>query len=358
MKKNILKITAILGLSLMAVVGIAQTQSDDDDKKKKKKIEKRIEVVEENGETKVTVTTIEDGKESTETYVGEDAKAFLEKEKAEREEMKGKHNVRIEIDIDDDENGNVKSQSKKVEVKEVDGEKVVTVTTEEDGEKTVEEYRGEEADEFLKNQDSGNHFLFEFGDGMMDMQFFKSEDFTGMSPEEMKTKMETLMKELDEKMKVMEFHFDSDSFDLDHSFDFHIFENMEEMPEHIKEMLENMDIDLDISTNGNGKRYMVGTMVVVEDIENEDGKENLDLEVFQVYPNPTDGMLNIQFKTDTKKPANVIVNDINGKELHNIKVDGSNTYNLNVDMEGHSTGTYFISVIQGKKAQRKKFILK
>lgn len=60
----------------------------------KNKIEKNVNVEEENGVKKVTVKTIENGKEKVETFVGDEAEKYLEKEKI---DSKGKKEIRKKI---------------------------------------------------------------------------------------------------------------------------------------------------------------------------------------------------------------------------------------------------------------------
>lgn len=60
------------------------------------KIEKNVNVEEENGVKKVTVKTKENGKEKVETFVGDEADKYLEKEKM---EAKGKKEIRKKIII-------------------------------------------------------------------------------------------------------------------------------------------------------------------------------------------------------------------------------------------------------------------
>lgn len=109
-----------------------------DHEKKSSKIQKEIEVEEVNGIKTVTISTIENGVETKEVFVGEEAERKLA-------ELEGKKDV-ISEEV------NEESAEKKVEVTvdENTKEKNVVITTTINGEETVERYEGGEAEEKLK----------------------------------------------------------------------------------------------------------------------------------------------------------------------------------------------------------------
>jgi len=110
-----------------------------------KMIEKEIEVEDEDGEKVVTVTTTSDGEVEVETYTGEDAEKFLEKHKD------GKaYKIKIEDEVDWEMDADCDMMKKKIKVEVEDGVKKVTVTTFDNGEKKVEVFEGEEADELIE----------------------------------------------------------------------------------------------------------------------------------------------------------------------------------------------------------------
>jgi len=126
---------------------------DDLDIIEKDKIVK-VEINDESGNKKITVTTTEDGKETVETYEGKEADEYFEKMNDEHEML---IDVNVEVDSNDDhiwihEGCNDKRIEKNVKVEIEDGIKKVTVTTTENGKKKVDVYEGEEADEILENE--------------------------------------------------------------------------------------------------------------------------------------------------------------------------------------------------------------
>lgn len=121
----------------------------------------KVNVEELDGEKKVTVTTKENGEEKVETFEGKEAEEYLEKMEKEDDMV-----IEVEVDTDSPDNvwihkdGDGNNIDKKVEVEIEDGEKKVTVTTNEDGKEKVEIYEGEEADEYLKNESGDKHLKF------------------------------------------------------------------------------------------------------------------------------------------------------------------------------------------------------
>lgn len=361
MKKNLLRISAVIGLCVITAVGIAQVNSsttDDDDKKKKRKIEKKIEVEDKNGVKTVKVTTIENGEKTVESYEGAEADAYLKKmEKAEAGEGK---QIKIEIDMDSDNSFNFEhdfsGDQKSVEVSVENGVKTVTVkTTDEDGNEKVEVYEGEEAEEYLKNEHHGHmHHMHGMNPSDMHMKF---KMFSDSNAFEFDGNFEDLMNEFHAK-------FDSDEFkqhmeemkekmgDMQQHFEFKVFEDGEELPEFLEEILEEMDISKD-----GEKRISMTTMVIIEDVDNQEGVEKLELESFNLYPNPTTGQLSIKFSANDTKPINVVITDVNGKQVHAQTVKGSKDYDLKIDLEDKANGTHIVSLVKGDKQISKKIIL-
>jgi len=114
------------------------TACSADHEKISSKIQKEVEVEEVNGIKTVTISTIENGVETKEVFVGEEAERKLA-------ELEGKKDV-ISEEV------NEESVEKKVEVTidENTKEKSVVITTTVNGEETVERYEGEEAEAKLK----------------------------------------------------------------------------------------------------------------------------------------------------------------------------------------------------------------
>lgn len=123
---------------------------------------KKIQVEDEDGVKKVTVTTTEDGEENVEVYEGEDADEYLK-------ELHGEGKFFMEFDapppdkklmwLDEDMHKHhiqEMGDKKIVEVEKDDDKTKVTITTFEDGKEKVEVLEGEEADKWLKENEAGD----------------------------------------------------------------------------------------------------------------------------------------------------------------------------------------------------------
>lgn len=114
-----------------------------------KTIKVNVEVEDENGEKKVTVTTTENGEEKVETFEGKEADEYLEN-------MEDEHDTIIDIDVDDEDNiwihkiDDAENIEKNVKIEINDGVKKITETTTENGKKSVKIYEGEEAEKYLQ----------------------------------------------------------------------------------------------------------------------------------------------------------------------------------------------------------------
>lgn len=129
----------LLLTALLAGLFISGSCSAQTPKTVKKEITKEINVTEENGQKKLTITSTEDGKSTTETYTGKEAEAKIK-------ELESGEEVTVHIESDE----KPADVSRDVLMKEIDGEKVLTVTTTENGKTTTETYKGTEADAKLK----------------------------------------------------------------------------------------------------------------------------------------------------------------------------------------------------------------
>jgi hypothetical protein len=132
---------------------------------------KEVKVEEKNGNVKITVTSIEDGEEKTESFEGEDAEDKLKKLRINTikngenkflikrlgKKMKWSDSNDRVIILDNDEHAD--EMTIKVNVEKNDGDLKVIVEEIEDGETKITEYTGEEAEEYLKSNKDENIFI-------------------------------------------------------------------------------------------------------------------------------------------------------------------------------------------------------
>lgn len=129
-----------------------------DNDKDCKEIKINVEVDDNDSGKVIIIKKTIDGKETVQEFKGEDALKFIEENGDEEHGIKfisedGEKHVVVNLDDDDihwisDENAD--EIDKKVEVEINDGVKKVTVTTTENGDKNVEVFEGEEAEEYLE----------------------------------------------------------------------------------------------------------------------------------------------------------------------------------------------------------------
>lgn len=150
--------------------------------------EKNVKVEKVDGEMIVTVES-EDGDESEVTvYTGDDAEKFLQDKKKD-----GKVNVImhkntgkkkaswVTLESESEKSDGKKEIQKKITVDKSGGELNVKVETTENGETKVEEFKGEEAEKFLKENEKGGvfHIFSEDGDGKHVTVKSSDDDSTG-----------------------------------------------------------------------------------------------------------------------------------------------------------------------------------
>lgn len=132
------KITLICSLlTMMVTLSNCNAQTG---KTVKKELTKEVNVTDENGVKKVTITTTEDGKTTTESFTGKEADAKL------KELESGEQVMETELDVEAGPDDVVKT----VNMEDINGVKTLTVSTTIDGKTTTETFTGEEADKKLK----------------------------------------------------------------------------------------------------------------------------------------------------------------------------------------------------------------
>lgn len=75
----------------------------------------------------------------------------------------------------------------------------------------------------------------------------------------------------------------------------------------------------------------------------------------KAYPNPTEGKLNIALKSGTYRYAELILTDIEGREILHTHRQYGNEYML--DMAGYPPGTYILSVLTDRDKHQKKIVI-
>jgi hypothetical protein len=87
--------------------------------------------------------------------------------------------------------------------------------------------------------------------------------------------------------------------------------------------------------------------------------ESKTVKALKIYPNkPFDNKLNLKFHAPQKGDVNVIVTDINGKEIGSQKFkDFQGDFMGQVDLKKNVKGTIFVTVTQGEDGTAKRVLI-
>ncbi len=75
-----------------------------------------------------------------------------------------------------------------------------------------------------------------------------------------------------------------------------------------------------------------------------------------IFPNPVEANITIQFNEELKKPINVVIYDVLGKQIVNTSEKPTRFFHLN--LSHLATGTYLLNIISGNRAFTARLIKK
>lgn len=295
----------------------------------KKEIQKTktVEVEEINGESQVTVTTIENGEKTIVIYKGKEADEYLEKniERAiedvhtvtmqRTETMEG---MEFHMDVEGMEKG--------------DARKIIVVTEGDEG----QEHRVEKV---VWNED-GNHSF--------DMEDMDVNITDGENGESIKIEMKYTDENGERVEKVMEFDEEQ------------ITKTIEDAQELLNDL--NIDIDLDIEMDQadakESKTVIIKKKIIIEDEEAilSDGGNSEMLSHLEISPNPSRGMVRLEFEPTQEGKVKISMDTIDGMNLYTDSYDGDGEYNKNIKLNDY-TGVVLITINQGNEVEVRKVIV-
>lgn len=305
-------------LGMVGIIGFAQTtgQADDDDKKKKK-IEKTVEVVNENGELQVTISTIEDGNKTVEVLTGEEAQAWLDKEEA----GEGDKEISISISMDDEDMTNAFEFH------------------------FSDDMDMEELHKMLSEKFEGMDNVFQFHvDSMMDLSVLKELHNIDIDMDSLQAEIHMRIKEMHEGMPQM-------------TSKMIVITDDEDLSEEEMKELEDMGVSIQVDGKGDNKTVVVARIIRIEDVEPEEDEESLEVESLNLYPNPNSGQFKLKFEVEGNKATTVEVFDTAGKRVFDSKVKGAGKHEIDLDISDNDKGVYILKLTQGKKVSTKKIVV-
>jgi len=86
------------------------------------------------------------------------------------------------------------------------------------------------------------------------------------------------------------------------------------------------------------------------------GLNAVNIASLNLYPNPTQGLINLNLGLTQKETVSVVVYDVQGNKLFSKTLTGA-AVNETIDMTAHSAGVYMVSVSTSKGTIRKEFVL-
>jgi len=119
--------------------------------------------------------------------------------------------------------------------------------------------------------------------------------------------------------------------------------------------------EMDVEVFGKNDREQKITYlkkIIIVDNEKALSKKGNDELAVKIFPNPADRYFNISFQLDPKSKTNIMITDINGKEMLKETINKSNgLYTHQLDMSGYAQGSYIINIKQGKKVASKQILI-
>ncbi|PHN07245.1 PDZ domain-containing protein [Flavilitoribacter nigricans] len=95
-----------------------------------------------------------------------------------------------------------------------------------------------------------------------------------------------------------------------------------------------------------------------EDLPEVELKRDLDLRNYKLFPNPTDGNLQLRFQADAL-PTEIKISDLNGKQMYRERLnqfDGA--YDQRIDLTDLPAGSFILTIEQADKVYTEQIILK
>ena len=112
----------------------------------------------------------------------------------------------------------------------------------------------------------------------------------------------------------------------------------------------------DVATANNGTlnsfNFNICSTTVTETLLNEE----FEINEFVIYPNPSKGVFNIQFNSNSNNDINLNVYDMRGRNVHQDTFSNNGLINETINLENLQSGVYLVEVQDGLKKVTKKIV--
>ncbi|MBL0314730.1 MAG: PDZ domain-containing protein [Flavobacteriales bacterium] len=164
-------------------------------------------------------------------------------------------------------------------------------------------------------------------------------------------------------------------------YDYEFDMDAEDIEQRMQELLLELDRQQEIIDDERGKiqdelermqedREIIIVQIRIAEISPEEAAEvnknaepklrtqnDLALEQISFYPNPNDGILNLNFVTTEKQPIKVVLYNGTGEMVYLEERSGfDGNYNKTIDISDEPNGTYYLQIMQNGKSYSKKIV--
>lgn len=139
--------------------------------------------------------------------------------------------------------------------------------------------------------------------------------------------------------------------------------NKEEIPQYFLDVEDKMGCINRIKLDQAKRNCTINDIIYIKEIvenKNIDSIKRMDLvpEVFSVFPNPSNGLFNLDLKTNETGNAKIFIFDITGRIVFSENViDFDGKYSKQFNLENEPKGAYLLQIMIGNKLNSKKIIL-
>ncbi len=287
------------------------------------------------------------------------------------------------------------NESRSVDIEEVNGEKIVTITTTKNGKTTIEKYKGEEADAYL--EEHNETMVVEIDDlNLEDMQFtfdlegmnkgdekkiiFKTKTdendsqnshqiiWTTEGNEEVNIEFEDLDVEINESedgesMKIEWSFTDKDGQKIEKVIVMNDAE-IESSMEAVETLLEDMNVNIEMNFEGtntsdeNEEPVVITRKIVIAKNTSQNEVESSSIfKSIEVTPSTSSQELKINFEPKNKSKIKISVSDNEGNVLFIDSYNGKSFYSKTIKIPDYK-GVIMVKIEQGNEVEIRKLILK